>query len=141
MFYIDTSLLVASLCEEGMTAKAQRWLVEQDPESLFISEWTITEMSSALAIKLRTGQIDQMQRAASLSMFNRIVHDSLTVLPVQSVHFHKAAAYVDHHAVSLRAGDALHIAIAADAGATVFTLDSRLAEAGNVLGVSTSLLE
>jgi uncharacterized protein len=40
----------------------------------------------------------------------------------------------------LRAGDALHLATASEQGATVHTLDQRLAEAGPVLGVPTQLL-
>ena len=40
----------------------------------------------------------------------------------------------------LRAGDALHLAICADHGATLCTLDRRLSEAGPALGVRTMLL-
>jgi len=39
-----------------------------------------------------------------------------------------------------RAGDALHLAICADHGATLCTLDRRLGEAGPALGVKTTLL-
>jgi predicted nucleic acid-binding protein len=46
----------------------------------------------------------------------------------------------DWPALGLRAGDALHLAIASQHGATVYTLDQRIAEAGPALGVSAQLL-
>jgi predicted nucleic acid-binding protein len=62
------------------------------------------------------------------------------VLAVSGGHFRTAAKFVDQHSLGLRAGDALHLAIASEQGARAHTLDRRLAGAGPALGVPTQLL-
>jgi len=137
MLYLDTSILVAALTREADTARIQKWLGDQVPEDLSISYWVITEVSSALSIKLRTGQIAPEDRASALATFNRMTIDSLNMLTVSSAHLAAAARLCDNQATGLRAGGALHLGIAAGAGATLCTLDRKLAEAGLALGIKT----
>ena len=138
--YLDTSLLVAALTNETETGRMQAWLGEQEPSGLAISDWVITEFSAALSMKLRSGQIEAIHRAGALAMFTRLSVDSLTILLVSGLQFRTAARFADQHMLGLRAGDALHLAICADHGATLRTLDRRLGEAGPALGVKTMLL-
>lgn len=138
--YIDTSVLVAALTNEGETARMQDWLGVQAPEDLSVSDWVVTEFSSALSIKLRTGQITVTDRANSLAMFTRLCAESFGVEPVTSQNFRTAARFSDQYTLGLRAGDALHLAVCADHGLTLCTLDRRLAEAGPQIGLATTLL-
>jgi len=118
----------------------QRWLGDQDPELLAISDWVTTEFSSALSIKLRSGKIEAQHRADALAMFTTMSAETFTVLPVSGAQFRTAARFADQHALGLPASDVLHLAICADHGATLHTLDRRLSEAGPALGVKTALV-
>jgi len=138
--YLDTSLLVAALTNEAETGRIQAWLAAQAAGEMTISDWVTTEFSAALSIKLRSGQIDAGHRASALAMFTRLSADSLAMVPVSGLQFRTAARFADHYALGLRAGDALHLAICADHGATLCTLDRRLGDAGSELGVKTTLL-
>jgi|SRR5579863_984873 len=140
MLYLDTSLLVAALTNEAKTATVQAWLGSHQSEGLAISDWAVTEFSAALSVKQRTRQIEASGRADALAAFAQLCVDSVTVLPVSGLHFRVAARYADQYASGLRAGDALHLAVCADRGGTLNTLDRRLSEAGSLLGIATVLL-
>lgn len=140
MDYLDTSVIVAALANEVATSAAQAWLANHSAD-IHISDWVVTEVSSALSMKVRTGEMTVDRRAAKLANFRQMVADSFTLLPLTSAHFQAAALLADQHQLGLRAGDALHLALAADIGATLFTLDKRLAEAGKQIGASVQLLQ
>lgn len=135
MLYLDTSLLVTVSIPEPTSASMQDWLAAQDLERLAISGWVVTEFSAALSMKLRMNLISPEQRARALNLFNRMVTGSLTLLPVTQAHFTLAARFADQADSDLRAGDALHLAIAAEAGAVLCTRDRKLLEAAINCGI------
>jgi hypothetical protein len=140
MNYLDTSLIVSALTNEVATRSVQYWLEQNASSPFLISDWTITETSSALSVKVRMGHLDQDRRAAILAAFNKLVVETFLVMPVEPAQFHLAAQYATRHELSLRAGDALHLAVAARRSAVLCTLDTRLAAAGPAVGVQTQLI-
>lgn len=139
MFYLDTSVLVASITQEPGSDGLREWLGSQEPGNLSISDWVVAEFSSALSLKLRTGQIDLKQRATALTSFSAVSMRSMIILPINAQHFRSAARFADNYESGVRAGDALHLALATHSGATLCTRDRKLAEAGPMLGVNTKL--
>ena len=129
MFYLDTSLCIASITAEPHTEAVLDWLQTNQGLAFAISPWVITEVHSALARKRREQQLSERERHGSLELFKRTVTSSLTMLAINQGHFYTAAALVGRQETGLRASDALHLAISSDHGATLATLDKKLAAA------------
>jgi uncharacterized protein len=65
-----------------------------------------------------------------------MIADSFAVLLPTKADYGLAKHYLGHHASGLRAGDALHLAIAANnAAQAIFTLDKIVLAAGESLGL------
>jgi uncharacterized protein len=133
-------VVVAALTLEPATERVLAWLERQTPGELAISFWSITEVSSALSLKLRTRQLEAAERAAASVEFSRLVAESLTILQVSPEHFRAAARFAGEHQLGVRAGDALHMAVCLDHGLRLHTLDRRMVEAGPVLGVDVAAI-
>ncbi|KXV35461.1 twitching motility protein PilT [Gluconobacter thailandicus] len=127
--YLDASVLVAALTNERETSRMQDWLGPQAPEDLFISDWGVTEFFSVLSIRLRSVPITVTDHANSVAMFTRLCADSIGVLPVTSQNVRSSARFSNQYALGLRAENAHHLAVCANYGATLCSLDRRLAEA------------
>jgi predicted nucleic acid-binding protein len=140
MIYVDTSVIIAALTPETATARVHAWLAEQPAGGLVISGWILTEVSSALAIKVRTGALQVEHRAEILAAWYRFQTDHFQIAAVTPNHFEVAARFADQHELALRAGDALHLAIASSAGYHIATLDRVMGEAAPKLGVPLAAL-
>lgn len=135
MIYIDTSVIVAALTREGMTPRVQHWIEAQPEGELVISPWVVTEVSSALSVKVRTGALTIENRAEIMATWAELQSEIFVSVPVSGNHFDAAARFADQHDLGLRAGDGLHLAIASSAGHRLATLDKVMADAAPKLGV------
>ncbi|MCQ1574969.1 type II toxin-antitoxin system VapC family toxin [Neorhizobium galegae] len=140
MRYIDTSVLIALLVGEASVDIVIDWFQKNEDGRVLISEWSITEFSSALSVKARTERLPPEKRQLALTGFNRMAMQSLEVLPVLSRHFMAAAQLADKAEAGIRSGDALHLAIAIEIDAEIVTLDKRFAVATEALGGRAILL-
>ncbi len=140
MYYVDSSVFVALLTAEARQADIEVWLSAQPENSLMVSPWVATEIASALAIKVRTGNLTLELRTSALALYGKLVANSLEQVQVRDSHFETAGRYIDTVSLGLRGGDALHLAVSHANGLTLATLDKQLAEAGPKLGAATLLL-
>ncbi|MFM7675620.1 MAG: type II toxin-antitoxin system VapC family toxin [Synechococcus sp.] len=101
-----------------------RQLQEQGADFLPISSWSVTELHSALGLKVRTKALSQAQAEVMLQAFERSLAPGLLVLELEPQDFRNANACLRGWNTSLRAADALHLAIASGRGATLCSLDA-----------------
>lgn len=127
MVYVDTSVIVALLTVEPKTQSVTAWYAGLN-DTPICSDWLLTEFSSALSIKLRTGQINEATAKRVRKEFALLADGGLRVVPVSRAAFAHAAEMVKLHDHGLRAGDSLHLAVALELGAShMATLDGTLA--------------
>ena len=136
--YLDTSVVVSWLIGDVNSDRADGLLAEPDEAGFAVSDWTIPEVSSALARLVRMKRLTNDDWSRGLNRFSAMRTSNFETLAVRSGHFTRAAALVDRHALGLRAPDALHLAIAEAARATMVTFDDRLADACRAVGVTLS---
>ena len=111
MLYVDTSVFVSLLTRENKTSDVNTWY-SSCTQPLVSSAWCVTEFASALALKQRTGQLTEESCSEAWEQFQTLCKRDLTLLPAASMHFYQAALAILKSPASLRAGDALHLAIA-----------------------------
>ena len=135
MIYLDTSVLGAIFFRELGAADLVARLESQRKAKLMISAWTLTEMASIGGIKQRTGAIDAETRQQAIANFQRFASTHLVTVEIDPADFRTAAVLIESP-TALRAGDALHLAVARRLGARIASLDHQLCAATDVLGLS-----
>lgn len=136
MLYVDTSALVPAFIREA-TSDAVLELLESTDERIALSEWSLVEFASAASMKVRVGEITR-RFANQATLRARAFAEKYCVIAVPGqTEFRQAAAMIATDGIKLRAGDALHLAIANSLSARgILCLDKAMAEGAKALGMS-----
>jgi uncharacterized protein len=137
MIYLDSSLLVAALCAEAKSSDVYAWLDANRDELLVISNWTLTEVASAVVLKRRMGALAAEEMADVFGRWEIMQDASLHRENIESVDFAEAAMLIRECRFPLRSGDALHLAVAVRLGASLATLDQGMIAASGFFGTAT----
>ncbi|MGO9007972.1 MAG: type II toxin-antitoxin system VapC family toxin [Beijerinckiaceae bacterium] len=139
MFYFDMSFMAPLLLSEAKSTAVEEFITGLPAGQLAISHWTRVEFSSLLAREVRMGHLSARDAIDADSQFEMVVTESFLVLQPDIADFDLAKSYLQAYATGLRAGDALHLAIAWNSRVeTVFSLDKAMLKAGGILGLSVS---
>jgi len=136
MVYVDTSALVPLFVQEAKSEALVDWL-ESTPEMLAVSDWSLVEFASATSIKVRMGNITAKAAADAMRGAREFIAANCTVAQPAQKEFQRAIDLAADPAVGLRAGDALHLAIAQGLGAdAILCLDDSMAKSARALGMT-----
>lgn len=136
MVYLDTSAVVPLFVREPASEAVDDWLSSHDVP-LLSSDWLKTEFASALAIKRWRGELSSRQGAAVWHDFEAFCASGVRLVPIERTTFVTAARLLLTPGSALRAGDALHLAAAIEAGAEAMaTADEVLARHAETYGLA-----
>jgi uncharacterized protein len=109
-----------------------------EPGTLRVSDLAVVEFAGALARLERMGHLDGDARRVHRALHAHLGR-SLERLAITEHHNDLAAELLLHRPrLGLRTNDALHLAVAADRGDTLMTLDRRFLHAARALGFDAS---
>jgi hypothetical protein len=139
MVYLDTSFVAPLVIAEDSSDAVEAFVLKIKPGELTTSMWTQVELSSLVSRKVRMGELSDSKAEVVRRQFERILGESFEVLAPTAADFAAAAKYLESPKTGLRAGDALHLAIAANHRAKrILTLDQGFLDAGKLLKLPVS---
>jgi len=134
LIYLDTSALGAIYFPERASHAVERLILAE--HLCAISELTAVEMYSGISRRLRTRELSRQEADVISDSFRAdLSGETFKSVQVGSAHYRYARGLIARFDTPLRALDALHLAITADEGFELATLDAALAESARRLGV------
>jgi len=135
--YLDTSFLMPLFVPEATSRPISEYLKSTDDGTLATGHWTRVEFCSVLARHRRMNLLTGQQSDDAEAMFERMLSRLFIVLPTEVADYEAAMGLLRTRSTSLRAADALHLAIARNhRAAAILTLDKTLIKEGRRLGLN-----
>ncbi|MEK7435519.1 MAG: type II toxin-antitoxin system VapC family toxin [Pseudomonadota bacterium] len=139
MIYFDTSFLAPLILEEASSARVEAYIKRLPRTDLCVSHWVRVELASLLAREVRIGGLVEREALAAANQFEKMLADSYWIISPQAADYDLARQFILHFPTALRAGDAMHLALAKNHAATsVLTLDKGMLKAGKLLRLPVS---
>jgi predicted nucleic acid-binding protein len=131
--YLDASVLVALLTLDPFTQRADAFL-RANASVLVISDFAAAEFASVIARHVRTGDITPNDAQVAFSTFDAWAARTAQRLEIRAEDVAGATAFLRRLDLTLRAPDAINIAIAQRVGATLVTFDNKMIASARALG-------
>ncbi len=132
LIYLDTSVVLSLHVVDVHTAKVTDRM-QKSRSKFAVSPWVRAEAVSALGIMVRRKDLGAPLARQAFEDIQALCDDAQT-LPVTAAAYDLAARWMLDFDLGLRAGDALHAAIAKLNKAQLFTCDKLLVKVGAKLG-------
>jgi predicted nucleic acid-binding protein len=134
MIYLDTSFIAPLVIAEDASDAVEAYVLKVKSGDLATSLWTQVELSSLVARKVRMGEVPESDADELWRKFDLVLGEYFELIVPAAADFATAARYLEVPRTGLRAGDSLHLAIAANHRASrIVTLDRGFIEAGKLL--------
>lgn len=138
MIYLDTSFVAPFYINETTSERIEA-LFSARSDDFAVSYWLQVEFASLLSRKQRMGEFTQRASERTMTAFKEDMRRSFLLLTPTQKDYELALSFILRQGSSLRGPDALHLAVAANSGANaIYSLDVKLIEEANVLGLSAS---
>lgn len=132
--YLDTSVLVPLFIEDVFSPQAQA-LLRRSRTQTIVGDFAAAEFASALGLRCRRNLLEIAEARAAFEDFDawrsKVLQVESSPTDIRSAEF-----ILRRLDLTLRAPDAIHIAIAQRIGAELATFDSRLAACAQALGTA-----
>jgi uncharacterized protein len=135
--YLDTSVIVALLIRDPFTDRAYRYLNAETPD-LTVSDYSAAEFASAVARRVRMREMTADAARKAFVTFDGLAPGTVERVETSSADIKSAEAFLRRLDLTLRAPDALNIAVAQRIDATLMTFDEKMAVAAKALGVAVA---
>jgi uncharacterized protein len=139
--YVDTCLLVSLFHNDSGYPAAVAWLAGAATQELWISHWVLLEFASATAVRQRRGELGSTKVSSLQSELEAFRAERLALLEPRAEDFLLARVWVQRQsAPGLRAGDALHLAVAHRQRLTLVSADQALVVAARQFDTKAQLV-